>query len=416
MKILVIGSGGREHALVWKLAQSRRVKKIYAAPGNPGMENQAELVPIKAEDLKSLVAFAKKEKIDLTVVGPEVPLCEGIVPLFEKEKLPIFGPSKEAALLEGSKIFTKQFLQRHQIPTAAFEVFESIEPARKYIEKRGAPIVVKADGLAAGKGVFVCATKEEALVALDFLFVKKGLGEAGRRIVIEDCLQGIETSFMVVASGREAIPLATAKDHKRAHDRDEGPNTGGMGAVSPSPYLNADLQEKVMKGIILPTLSGLEKEDRSFRGILYAGLMLTKEGPSVLEYNVRFGDPETQAILPRLEDDLVDLMEAALLGKLPAQPLRWKKELSVCVVMASEGYPGPYPKGKTIRGLGSIGPEAMVFHAGTARKGDQIITAGGRVLGVTALGRDLAEAREIVYGAASQISWEGVHYRRDIGL
>ncbi|MDO8461778.1 MAG: phosphoribosylamine--glycine ligase [Deltaproteobacteria bacterium] len=416
MRILVIGSGGREHALVWKLAQSQRVKKIYVAPGNPGMESQAELVPIQAEDLKSLLSFAKKEKIDLTIVGPEVSLCDGIVPLFEKEKLPIFGPSKEAALLEGSKIFTKQFLMRHQIPTAAFEVFESIEPARKYVEKSAVPIVVKADGLAAGKGVFVCGTKEEAFQALDFLFVKKGLGEAGRRVVIEDCLQGIETSFMVVASGREAIPLATSKDHKRAYDRDQGPNTGGMGVISPSPHLGLPLQEKVMSEIILPTLAGLEKEGRFFKGILYAGLMLTKEGPFVLEYNVRFGDPETEAILPRLEDDLVDLIESALQGKLLGKLLRWKKEVSVCVMMASEGYPGPYPKGKVIDGLGTVGPEAIVFHAGTARQGDQIITAGGRVLGVTALGRDLAEARKIAYGAVSKISWEGVHYRRDIGL
>ncbi|MDO8643440.1 MAG: phosphoribosylamine--glycine ligase, partial [bacterium] len=386
-------------------------------PGNAGIAALAECVPIQSEDLSGLLNFAKKEKIDLTIVGPEAPLVEGIVSLFERAGLPVFGPSKGAAQLEGSKIFTKEFLQRHEIPTGDFAVFESFEPAQKYIEKKGAPIVVKADGLAAGKGVFVCSTKEEALAALKFLFVEKGLGEAGKRVLIEECLKGIETSFIVLASGREALPLATSKDHKRAYDDDRGPNTGGMGTVSPSPYLNEDLQKEVMDRIILPTLKGMEEEENSFNGVLYAGLMLTREGPKVLEYNVRFGDPEIQVILPRLENDLLDLIEACMKGKLKQQKLLWRKELAVCVVMASGGYPGKYEKGKVISGLDQVGSEeGIVFHAGTVFKGDQVVTAGGRVLGITSLGKDLEEARQKAYRAVSKISWDGAFYRKDIGL
>ncbi|MBI1909109.1 MAG: phosphoribosylamine--glycine ligase [Deltaproteobacteria bacterium] len=414
MKVLVVGSGGREHALVWKIAQSPRVKKVYVAPGNAGMEGRR--VAIKTEDLKGLLEFAKKEKIDLTVVGPETPLCEGIVPLFEREKIPVFGPKPEAAILEGSKVFTKEFLMRHKIPTARFQVFEEPVSARRYVEREGVPIVIKADGLAAGKGVFVCMTKREAFEALDFLFIQKGLGVAGRKVIVEDCLKGIETSFMVLASGQQVIPLATAKDHKRLMDADQGPNTGGMGAISPSPYLDQKMQARVMEGIIGPTLKGLEQEGRSFRGVLYAGLMLTEKGPTVLEYNVRFGDPEAQVILTRLEDDLVDLVEASLSGKLSGRQLRWKEETSVCVVMASGGYPGPYERGKPISGLDLTGPEVVVFHAGTEQNRGEIVTSGGRVLGVTALAKDLAAARQRAYGAISKIRWEGVCYRKDIGL
>lgn len=414
MKVLVIGSGGREHALVWKLSQSQRVRKLFVAPGNAGMARLAECVSIPPDDLQGLLQFAQREKIDLTVVGPEGPLCDGIVSLFEEAGLPIFGPSQKAAQLEGSKIFTKDFLARHHIPTAAYTVVSDYERACQAVKSwKQEILVVKADGLAAGKGVFVCSSKEEALNALHFLFIQKGLGGAAARVVLEETLIGTETSFMVLAKGTKAVPLATSKDHKRVYEGDLGPNTGGMGTISPSPYLDSHLQTRVMQDLIAPTLAGLEKEGMPYQGILYAGLMLTKEGPKLLEYNVRLGDPETQVILPRLKNDLVDCLEAVMIGNCPTR-LDWSEDAAVCVVMAAKGYPGVYQKGQVISGLEEASKDALIFHAGTRLSGTQVVTDGGRVLGVTGLGSNFEAARQKAYGAVQKISWDGAFYRKDI--
>ncbi|QQR80402.1 MAG: phosphoribosylamine--glycine ligase [Deltaproteobacteria bacterium] len=416
MKILVIGNGGREHALIWKLSQSSRVKKIYAAPGNGGTGALAENIPIKADNIPELLAFAQKEKIDLTVVGPEVPLTMGIVDEFEKEKLPIFGPNRTGAILEASKAWTKQFLKEEKIPTAHFEVFEEYAPAIDFLSTQAYPIVIKADGLAAGKGVIIAKDRAEAVSALESVLKDKVFGDAGRKVVIEEFLVGREASFQVLVDGHSFLPLDSAQDHKRVGEGDTGPNTGGMGVFSPSPYVTESIRQQTIDTIILPTLKGLLKRGIHFKGVLYAGLMMTQDGPKLLEYNCRFGDPETQALMVRLEDDLVDVLEATISGRLSELSLHWKPGASVCVVMAAHGYPGDVTTGDVIEGLDRVSlPETVVFHAGTKNVDGKTVTSGGRVLGVTAAGKDMRQARERAYDVCEKVHWKGVHYRRDIG-
>lgn len=417
MKILVIGSGGREHALVWKIAQSKLVDKIFCAPGNGGISQQAECVDIKAEDIPRLLEFAKKEKIDLTVVGPEIPLALGIVDEFENNKLRVFGPCKNAARLEASKVFSKELMWKYKVPTAAFKVFDNCEEALAYIDKQGAPCVVKADGLAAGKGVVVAKTVDEAKQAVFLIMREKAFGSAGDKVVIEECLQGQEASILVITDGKEVVALASAQDHKRVFDNDQGPNTGGMGVYSPAPVVTPELFREIMDKIIYRTIDGLAKEGIEYRGVLYAGVMLTKEGPKTLEFNVRFGDPETEAILPRLKSDLVEIMLATSEGKLSrVRTLEWDSRACVCVVCASGGYPGEYEKGKEISGLDEAVKmkDVVVFHAGT-RLTTKYLTSGGRVLGVTGLGNTISEAIKITYQAVEKINFAGMHYRKDIG-
>ena len=417
MKVLVVGSGGREHALAWKLAQSEKVDKVYGAPGNPGIAQIGECVDIAPTDVKALADFAQKEGIDLTVVGPEAPLVAGIVDEFEKRGLKIFGPSKGAARLEGSKAFAKEIMKKYGVPTADFRVFDDAEEAKKFVREKGAPIVVKADGLAAGKGVVVAQTVQEALEAIDRIMVEKLFGEAGNRVVIEECLFGEEASYLVITDGERYVPLATAQDHKAVYDGDRGPNTGGMGAYSPAPVLSPELEKEVREKVIEPILKGMKEEGYPFKGVLYAGLMVTPEGVKVLEFNVRFGDPEAQAILRRLESDLFEVCQSVVEGRLVEQ-LKWRPESSICVVLASRGYPGKYEKGKVITGIEEAEkvPSVVVFHAGTKVEDGKLVTNGGRVLNVTALGKDLKEARERVYRAIEKIHFEGMHYRKDIGL
>ncbi|MEW5894560.1 MAG: phosphoribosylamine--glycine ligase [Candidatus Omnitrophota bacterium] len=415
MKILVIGSGGREHVLTWKIAQSPRVKKIYCAPGNGGMSEIAECVNIAADNIPELLRFAKENEVDLTVVGPEAPLVAGIVDAFDEEGLKIFGPDRLAARLEGSKIFAKEFMHRHGIPTASFMSFDSITDAYNFLGSTRYPLVVKADGLAAGKGVFVCYTEEEARQALKE--IQSNMADAGKKILIEECLQGEEASILAVSDGESFIILDSSQDHKRIFDDDLGPNTGGMGAYSPAPVVNDLLMAKIEAQIIGPTIRGMLSEGNLFRGVLYAGLMMTDEGPLVLEYNVRFGDPETQAVLPRLKNDIVDVLLAACEGRLQSMDLQWDTRSCVCVVMSSGGYPGRYEKGKVITGLEKAGEVegAVVFHAGTQKRGTQIVTSGGRVLGVSALGGSVEEAIKRAYQAVEKISFERHFFRRDIG-
>ncbi|ADY73078.1 Phosphoribosylamine--glycine ligase [Desulfurobacterium thermolithotrophum DSM 11699] len=417
MKVLVVGSGGREHALVWKLAQSPKVEKVYGAPGNPGIAQVGECIDISPTDIERLANFAEKEGIDLTVVGPEAPLVAGIVDEFEKRGLKVFGPSKEAARLEGSKAFSKEMMKKYGVPTADFEVFDDPEKAKEYIRKKGAPIVVKADGLAAGKGVVVAKSVEEALEAIDKIMIERVFGDAGNKVVVEDCLFGEEASYLVVTDGENFIPLATAQDHKAVFDEDKGPNTGGMGAYSPAPVLSKEMEKEVQEKVIKPILKGMKQEGHPFKGILYAGLMITSDGPKVLEFNVRFGDPEAQVILRRLKTDLVDVCLSVIEGNL-VDGLEWIDETAICVVLASKGYPGKYEKGKFISGIEEAEniDNVVVFHAGTAIKDGKFITNGGRVLNVTALGKDIVEARENVYNAVEKIYFEGMHYRKDIGL
>ncbi|OGQ48577.1 MAG: phosphoribosylamine--glycine ligase [Deltaproteobacteria bacterium RIFCSPLOWO2_02_FULL_47_10] len=417
MKILVIGCGGREHALVWKLAQSPRAEKIFCAPGNAGIAEIAECVSIKSDDITALTDFAKKQKIDLTVVGPEIALMAGIVDAFERNGLKIFGPSKRAAQLEGSKAYAKQFMQKYGIPTANYGVFTDVGEARSFIKSHGLPIVIKADGLCAGKGVVICKNEHDANSAVDAMLKKGEFGEAGSRIVIEEFLEGEEASFICISDGKHVLPFASSQDHKAVYDGDAGPNTGGMGAYSPARVVTPAMQEKVMNEMIRPAVSFLAAEGRPYVGFLYAGLMISSGVPRVLEFNVRMGDPETQPLMLRLRSDLVELIELALDGRLNEADIRWDDAASVCVVMASRGYPGHYEKGLKIEGLteASCVPGAVVFHAGTAMKDDNIITDGGRVLGVTALGNTHREAIGRAYEAAYKITWGGVHYRKDIG-
>ena len=417
MKILVIGSGGREHALIWKIAQSKKVAKIFCAPGNPGIAEIAECVNIKADDIEELKAFAIKEGIDLTVVGPEKPLTMGIVNEFEKAGLKIFGPSKRAAEVEGSKAFSKELMQKYNIPTASYKTFDNADEAKNYAEKHHPPVVVKADGLAAGKGVFICPTMDEAFLAIDIIMNQKAFGDAGNRVVVEEFLIGEEASFLAFTDGEDVLPLASAQDHKRVYDNDEGPNTGGMGAYSPAPIITPSMQKRVMDEIMIPTVRAMKSEGRIFKGVLYAGLMITKKKAKVLEFNARFGDPETQPILMRMRTDIVDVFTAVIEGRLKDIKLEWDKRTAVCVVMASEGYPGDYEKGKVITGLDNLKDmkDVFVFHAGTSLKDGKLLTNGGRVLGVTALGRGIKTAIKNVYTAVEKIDWDGVHYRRDIG-
>lgn len=419
MKILVIGNGGREHAIVWKLKQSPTVTQVFCAPGNAGTGLDATNVDIKATDIPRLLKFAQAEKIDLTVVGPEVPLVAGIVDEFLKANLVIFGPTKKAAELEGSKTFAKELMKRANVPTAEFRVFTNSAEAISYIDEKEHTerFVVKADGLAAGKGVVVCSSKEEARDAIRRMLLKKEFGEASDRIVIEECLVGEEVSLLALVDGKTIIPLEAAQDHKAAHDGDTGPNTGGMGAYSPTPIISSDLIDLVVEKVLIPVVHQLKKEGRPFRGCLYAGLMLTNQGPKVLEFNVRMGDPETQAVLMRLKSDLAQLLLATAEGKLDTiESVEWDPRPSVCVVMASAGYPGDYEKGKPLRGLeeAALVPDAKVFHAGTLKMGDQIVNDGGRVLGVTALGDTLAEAKLHAYQAVKCIRWDGAWCRKDI--
>jgi phosphoribosylamine--glycine ligase len=417
MKVLVIGAGGREHALVWKIAQSRSVNKIFCAPGNAGIAGQAECVPIGAEDVSALLAYAEKEGIDLTVVGPEAPLTLGIVDAFEKRGLRIFGPSRRAAEIEGSKVLSKEIMQKYGIPSAEFRAFKDYSAAVEYVREKDAPLVVKADGLAAGKGVILCGDAKEALAALDRIMVQKEFGAAGQRVVVEEFLQGEEASFLAFTDGESVLPLPTAQDHKAVYDDDKGPNTGGMGAYSPAPVVTEEINRAVMEDIMRPTIRALNAEGRKYRGVLYAGLMIRNGRPKVLEFNARLGDPETQPLLVRLRSDIVPVMEATLDGSLRKIRPEWDPRPAVCVVMASGGYPGPYAKGKVISGLEEAArvPGAFVFHAGTAFKDGKIITSGGRVLGVTAVGNGIRDAIEAAYLAAGRITWEGAHYRRDIG-
>ncbi|MCD6454731.1 MAG: phosphoribosylamine--glycine ligase [Candidatus Aminicenantes bacterium] len=417
MKVLVVGAGGREHALVWKIIQSPKVEKVYVAPGNGGMK-EAERVNIPVHEIVSLADFAEKEKIDLTVVGPEVPLSLGIVDEFKKRGLKIFGPEKIAAELEASKVFAKEFMKRHVIPTAEFDVITDYVEGEKIVKsgKYGFPVVIKTDGLAAGKGSFVCETQQEALNALDLIINKRKFALAGDRVVIEKFLPGKEISFTVITDGTNILPMVTSLDHKRAFDGNKGPNTGGMGAISPCPYVNTEIYRRIIDTIIKPAISGMLYEGRKFTGVLYAGLMLTEVGPMVLEFNVRFGDPESQAILLRLESDLVDILEGAINGFSPGLKPVWDKKPSVVVVLASGGYPGSYEKGKEIKGLDNLPDDVVVFHAGTEYKDGKYFTAGGRVLNVAAKGETLSEAREKVYAAIEKIHFDKMHFRRDIGV
>jgi phosphoribosylamine--glycine ligase len=417
MKVLVIGGGGREHALVWKLSQSPRVKEILCAPGNGGISQSARCLAITADDLEGLVRFAKDEKIDLTVVGPELPLTLGIVDLFQKEKLRIFGATKGAAQLEGSKAFAKDLMHQYNIPSARYQLFDNRDQGVAYIKKEGVPIVVKADGLAAGKGVILAKTEEEAIEALDAIMVKRIFGEAGNRVVIEEWLEGEEASFIAFSDGERVLPLASSQDHKAIYDADQGPNTGGMGAYSPAPVVTPDVHDRIMKEIMIPTVKALAAEGYPYQGVLYAGLMIKEGEPKVLEFNCRLGDPETQPIFMRMGGDLIPVMEACIEGDLTGVEIAWDPRTAVCVVMASQGYPGSYEKGKRIEGLDKVNAMegVFVFHAGTKVEDDHFVTAGGRVLGVTGLGKGIKEAMERAYRAVAEITWEGAHFRTDIG-
>jgi phosphoribosylamine--glycine ligase len=414
MNVLVVGGGGREHTIAWKLLQSPNVKKVYCAPGNGGTAQIAQNAPIAVNDFAALAQFVKDEGIDLTVVGPEDPLLEGIVDFFMERNLPIYGPNSKAAMIEGSKAFAKSLMKRYNIPTAAYESFLDYESAIAYVREQGAPIVVKADGLAAGKGVVVAETLEEAEQALRQIMQENVFGEAGARVVVEECMRGEELSLLSFVDGETVKPMITSQDHKRIFNDDRGPNTGGMGTYAPVPQMSDELVKEIVETIVKPMASGMAKDGIPFKGVLYTGLMITEQGPKVVEFNARFGDPETQVILPLLETDLLDIFVATIKGELDAIDVKWKKESAVCVVMAAPGYPGEYPKGQLIQGLEKAVDGVSVFHAGTKDTPEGIVTSGGRVLGVTGTGENLEKAREAVYAAVGQISFEGAQYRTDI--
>lgn len=418
MKVLVVGGGGREHALAWKAAQSADVEVVFVAPGNAGiaLEKQLKNVVIEADDIDGLLAFAKQENIELTIVGPEVPLCLGIVDLFQQAGLKCFGPSKGAAQLEGSKAFTKDFLARHNIPTAAYGNFTNIDEAKAYVEKVGTPIVIKADGLAAGKGVIIAEDQVQAFAAIDDMLAGNKFGDAGHRVVIEEFLVGEEASFIVMVDGKNILPLATSQDHKARDNGDKGPNTGGMGAYSPAPVVTDEMHQAIMQQVIIPTVKGMEAEGYPYTGFLYAGVMISPEGePKVLEYNCRFGDPETQPIMMRLKSDLVALCQAGVEGRLDQMSVDWDQRSAVGVVMAAGGYPESYSKGDVISGLENEIVDTKVFHAGTSQAGEDIVTSGGRVLCIVALGDSVGKAQALAYDRVKSIDWNNVYYRDDIG-
>ena len=416
MKVLVIGSGGREHALVWKIHQSPKITKIYCAPGSAAINELAQGVGFAPEQIDKLADFAEKEKIDFTVVGPELPLTLGISDLFEARGLKIFGPNKAAAQLEGSKAFAKELLKENCIPTASFGTFADPALAKQYLGQQRPPYVIKADGLAAGKGVLICARREEAEAAIDDMIVRKIFGGAGEKVVVEEFLDGEEASFMALTDGNHILPLASSQDHKRVFDNDQGPNTGGMGAYSPAPVVTSAMTERIVNEILKPLLTGLKNRGIRYRGIIYIGLMITRDGPKVLEFNTRFGDPECQPIMMRLKTDLIPLLEATIEGRLDQVQAEWYEDPAVCVVLSATGYPGPYDQGYEIRGLDKLEhwEKGFVFHAGTTKESGRWLTTGGRVLGVSARGKDIADAAHNAYSAVSQISWEGMHYRKDI--
>lgn len=417
MRVLVVGSGGREHSLVWKLKQSPRVKQVFAAPGNAGIAELAECADISASEVRRLADFATHRGIDLAVVGPEVPLTLGIVDEFESQGLRIFGANQQAAILEGSKVFAKRLMKKHKIPTGFFQTFDRAEDAKRYIQDVGAPIVVKADGLAAGKGAIVCQTVKEALEAVRTIMEDRVFGDAGDKVVVEEFLTGEEASFLAFTDGETVRPMASSQDHKAVFDDDTGPNTGGMGAYSPAPVVTDEVHRKIMERVMIPTVKAMATEGRPYRGVLYAGLMIKEGEPRVLEFNARFGDPEAQPLLMRMESDLLPILEAVVDRQLHEVEIQWRPEPAVCVVMASGGYPGTYENGKVISGLSAVRPlkDVVVFHAGTTLHGGKVVTNGGRVLGVTALGKDIPDAIARAYRAVEKIHWEGMHYRRDIG-
>jgi phosphoribosylamine---glycine ligase len=416
MKVLVIGSGGREHALTWKISQSPRVNKIYCAPGSAAIGELAECVAIGPAQINKLADFAENQGIDLTVIGPELPLTLGVADLFEKRGLKVFGPNRAAAQLEGSKAFAKAILHESNIPTASFGTFTDATAAKHYVAEQSMPCVIKADGLAAGKGVLICATRLDAEAAIDAMLVRKAFGKAGEKLVIEEFLDGEEASFMILTDGEHIVPLASSQDHKRVFDDDHGPNTGGMGAYSPAPVVTPAVHKRILTEILNPLLVGLKKKGIAYRGVIYVGLMITKAGPEVLEFNARFGDPECQPIMMRLKSDLVPLLESTIEGRLDRIRPEWYEDAAVCVVLCAKGYPGSYDRGNEILGLDRLKhwEKGFVFHAGTAKDNGRWVTAGGRVLGVTARGTDIANAVQEVYRAVGEISWEGMHYRRDI--
>ena len=416
MNVLIVGGGGREHSLAWKIAQSPQVRKIFCAPGNPGISQIAECVNIGVDQIDLLYEFAVKENIDLTVVGPEAPLVDGIVDVFSKSDLKVFGPDKKAAILEDSKVFSKCLLKKHAIPTADFKCFDDHYQAKRYVLSRGAPIVVKADGLSKGKGVFVCKTTDEAVQAIDSIMKDKVFGNAGSQVVIEECLVGEEVSLLAFTDGRTIVPMESSQDHKTVFDGDKGPNTGGMGAYSPVPIMTRELYRRVEKDILVPTVHAMNREGRPYKGVIYIGLMITSTGPMVLEFNVRFGDPEAQVILTRMKSDIVPIMLATISGELDKTDLEWYSRSSVCVVMASGGYPGKYDNGVEITGLDLLKDQEGIcaFHAGTKLVNDKLVTNGGRVLNIVAYGDGIDDAQKKVYEAVGKISFDGAHYRKDI--
>ena len=417
MKVLIVGSGGREHCLAWKISQSDLVDKIYCAPGNGGTSLIAENINITAVDIDSLLKFAIDKKVDLTIVGPEAPLVEGIVDKFEEKQLKIFGPQKSLALLEGSKIFAKELMKKYNVPTADFRAFDDPDEAKKYIDGKTMPLVVKADGLAAGKGVMICESIKEAKQAIDEIMVERRFGSSGQKLIIEDFIQGEEVSVLIFTDGKTIIPLASSQDHKRAFDQDKGPNTGGMGAYSPAPFISKDMFEVIISKVFMPLIKGLAADGSIYKGVLYGGLMIKDNDPYVLEFNVRFGDPETQAILPKLRSDLADLMLKTVEGRLEGVELEWDERFCLCVVLASGGYPGSYQKNKIITGLEELknNNDIFIFHAGTRFEKDSFLTNGGRVLNVVGLDNKISGAQDKVYAAIGDIEFEGMFFRRDIG-
>ena len=415
MKVLVVGSGGREHAIVWALAKSPRVTELYCAPGNAGIAQQATCVPVSATDVDGMVAWAKKNKMDLVMVAPDDPLALGMVDAMEAAGIRAFGPRKNAAVIEASKAFSKELMRKYHIPTAKYATFTDMDEAIAYIHAEGAPIVVKADGLALGKGVTVAATEDEAVDAVRAMMADQKFGASGSTVVIEECMTGPEVTVLCFADGEHISPMPSSQDHKRAFDGNKGPNTGGMGAISPTPYYTPEIAERCVKEIFEPTMAALKAEGRPFHGVIYFGLMLTPDGPKVVEYNARFGDPECQALLMRLDTDLLDILEACIDGTLDKLDIQWSEKPSCCLVLASGGYPTAYEKGKVITGLNDVPADAFVFHAGTAAKDGAIVTNGGRVLGVTALGDTLEDAIHNAYAAAKPVHFDQMHFRTDIG-